>query len=166
MNMPFIYVGYDGRFDLTEAEQNNLRKYLENGGFLVLENLEPVMSQKLAVSPFKSAFQSITGPHGYIQPLSNDHQIYHCFFDFPDGPPQGQLTRTTVPGRQDIENIDDPHSPKYLEGIFIHSRLVAVCSTKRYVEKWKDNENNEPQLKMGVNMIVFALTQEDGIALR
>ena len=166
MNMPFIYVGYDGRFDLTEAEQNNLRKYLENGGFLVLENLEPVMSQKLASSPFKSVFQSFTGPHGRIEPLPKNHSIYHCFFDFSDGPPLGSVTRDTAPGRQDVENMDDPHIPKYLEGITIGGRLVAVCSTKRYVEKWKDNANNEPQLKMGVNMIVFALTQEGGITLR
>ncbi len=52
----------------------------------------------------------------------------------------------------------------YLEGITIENRLVAIYSDKGYALKWKDNADNLPQLKMGVNMIVFALTQAGGIA--
>ena len=54
----------------------------------------------------------------------------------------------------------------FLEGIWLDNRLVAVYSGKGYALKWKDFTNNEPQLKMGVNMVVFALIQEGGIAAR
>ena len=52
----------------------------------------------------------------------------------------------------------------YLEGITITNRMVAIYSDKGYAIKWKDDINNEPQLKMGVNMVVFALTQAGSIA--
>jgi len=31
-------------------------------------------------------------------------------------------------------------------------------------KKWEKTNNNEPQLRMGVNMVVYALTQEGSIA--
>jgi len=52
----------------------------------------------------------------------------------------------------------------YLEGVWLDERLVAVYSDKGYAIKWKDLANNEPQLKIGVNFVVFALTQAGGIA--
>jgi len=52
----------------------------------------------------------------------------------------------------------------YLEGIWLDNRLVAIYSDKGYAHKWKDLTNNEPQLKIGVNMVVFALIQEGSIA--
>jgi hypothetical protein len=52
----------------------------------------------------------------------------------------------------------------YLEGVWLDDRLVAVYSDKGYGAKWKDTSNNEPQLRMGVNMVIFALTQEGSIA--
>ena len=52
----------------------------------------------------------------------------------------------------------------FLEGVWLDNRIVAVYSGKGYALKCKDFTNNEPQLKMGVNMVVFALMQEGGIA--
>ncbi|MCE5251874.1 hypothetical protein LLG96_16830, partial [bacterium] len=54
----------------------------------------------------------------------------------------------------------------YLEGVWLGERLVAIYSDKGYAIKWKDLSNNEPQLKMGVNMVVFALTQVGGISVQ
>ena len=45
----------------------------------------------------------------------------------------------------------------YLEGIWLDERIVAIYSDKGYANKWKELSNNEPQLKMGVNFVVFAL---------
>jgi hypothetical protein len=42
--------------------------------------------------------------------------------------------------------------------------MVAVYCDKVYCLKWKELTNNEPQLKIGVNFVVFALTQAGGIA--
>lgn len=65
------------------------------------------------------------------------------------------------PGR---ESFETPKDITYLEGVTVSGRIAAVFSQKRYIEKWKARANNEPQLRMGVNMIVFAVTQKGGMA--
>ena len=105
------------------------------------------------------------GADAKFLPITNDHPIYHCFFDFNDGPPQGsennQMVSTDTAGLQGYTARGNTMTKPvlYLEGITIDNRLVAIYSDKGYAIKWKDTTNNDPQLKMGVNMIVFALTQ-------
>ena len=51
-----------------------------------------------------------------------------------------------------------------LEGVYLGNRLVGLYSDKGYVHKWAENYGNEPQLRFGINVVVFALTQEGSIA--
>ena len=54
--------------------------------------------------------------------------------------------------------------PSYnLEGVFTGDRLVAIYSDKGYVHMGR-NFGNEPQLRFGINAVVFALTQQGSIA--
>ena len=48
----------------------------------------------------------------------------------------------------------------------MNERLVAIYSDKGYALNWKKLTNNNPQLKMGVNFVVYALIQSGGIAQR
>ena len=57
-----------------------------------------------------------------------------------------------------------PDEVGFLEGVFVDGRLVAVYSDMGYGSIWQDEFENEPQLRMGVNLVVFALTQEGSIA--
>jgi hypothetical protein len=41
---------------------------------------------------------------------------------------------------------------------------VALYSDKGYVHKWAEDFGNEPQLRFGINVVIFALTQEGSIA--
>ena len=52
----------------------------------------------------------------------------------------------------------------FLEGVFLGDRLVGVYSDKGYVHMWARDFGNEPQLRFGINAVVFALTQEGSIA--
>ena len=52
----------------------------------------------------------------------------------------------------------------YLEGIFLGDRLVAIYSNKGYGAFWERETENEPHLKLGINLVVFALTQRGSIA--
>ena len=182
LNMPFIYIAYEGSFDLTGTEKKNLREYMLNGGFLVIENLAPVpaMSNTEAGSSFSKEIRGILESRGRVAPIPNKHALYRSFFDF-EGPPRGneanakQVGWSTPPSRDPASGaqLDDgkkgmmfPKSVDYLEGLTINGRLAAVYSSKRYVEKWQENGMNDPQLKMGVNLIVYALTQSGGIAGR
>ena len=155
LQMPFVFVTTKTDFDLTEIEKRNIRKYFDNGGFMLLDNAEPLGDFSRGGASLKQMLRD-TIPNARFGPIPNNHPIYHCFFDFVDGPPNGA----------EIGISGSVMSPQrlYLEGVWYKGRLVAIYSDKGYIIKWNDNTNNEPQLKIGVNIIVFALTQEGGIA--
>lgn len=178
LKQPFVYVVYDGSFEITETEKVNIQKYLMNGGFMVVENIGPAMGSTGAGSQFEKMMKNILGSQGRVSRLRNSNELYHCFFDFPNGPPQGgeksakkigwasgpvNDPKTGVLIKPGIESFETPKDITYLEGVTVNGRIAAVFSQKRYIEKWKERTNNEPQLRMGVNMIVFAVTQKGGL---
>jgi hypothetical protein len=60
--------------------------------------------------------------------------------------------------------------PECLWGVWLGERLVAVYIDKGYGHRWRDGfytyqyRGNEPVMKLGVNLVVFALSQKGGIA--
>ena len=90
--------------------------------------------------------------------LGNDHPLYHSFFDFEDGPPP-QRTQDNIDYFKDFR----PETP-FLEAIYLGDRVAVVFSNKAYGAAWEKEFRNEPQLQIGVNMVVFALTQQGSIA--
>jgi len=114
-------------------------------------------------------FRDALGADAKFLPIENDHPLYHSFFDFDSGPPQGDEIGI-LQVIEDIAGASYNKSKKmakpvlFLEGIWLDERLVAIYCDKGYAHKWKNLSNNEPQLKMGVNMVVFALIQEGSIA--
>lgn len=167
---PFVYVTSDKAFELTDIERTNFGEYLRKGGFAVIDNGEPMYEFGQAEASLRQMLKDSLGADGgKTLPIPNEHPLYHCFFDFDDGPPQGaeiQMVQTTTTGEQGetARNSSMAKSVLYLEGIWLDERLVAIYSDKGYALKWKNLSNNEPQLKMGVNFVVFALTQSGGIA--
>lgn len=176
LQMPFVYIATDQSFELTEQEKSNIKNYLLKGGFLVLDNATPQLDQSQAEASLRKMIRDSIGSGVRFEPIPNDHAIYHSYFDFDDGPPIGSenqmvtTSRTPMldssgqPTGQERESKLMPRRVLYLEGVWISDRLVAVLSNKGYVVKWNEMYGNEPQLKMGVNMAVFALTQPGGIA--
>lgn len=155
---PFLYIAFDGNFELTDEEAKNLGAYLENGGFVVFENT----GQRIELSPegpsFGKSLRKMLGSRGRFSPIENDHPLYHSAFDFTDGPPLGDELRISDGYRNPEINT--------LEGLTLNDRLLAVFSYKRYVNRWYQISGNIPQLKIGVNMIMYALINGDDRVLR
>jgi hypothetical protein len=168
LEMPFIYITTDQGFDLSKAEKENVKKYLENGGFMVLENPIPLTETSPAEASLKQMVRDVMGSRAKFAPIPKDHPIYSCFWDFTDGPPNGAeigtFSNQNIPENSRTTSMSKP--VLYLEGVWINERLVVVYSNKGYIVKWTELDNNVPQLKMGVNMIVYALRQEGGLALK
>ncbi len=163
---PFVYLSVDEQFELTKIEAKNFGEYLRKGGFAVLDNGTPTRDFGAAEASLRRMLKDALGNDAKFLPIPNSHPLYHCFFDFDDGPPNGsEINRDRVnTSRTTADEANMSKQVLYLEGITIDDRLVAIYSNKGYAEKWASKVNNEPQLKMGVNMVVFSLTQEDSIA--
>ena len=173
LETPFVYITADDAFEITEKEIESLRRYLESGGFILADNGVAELEYGPGEASLRKMFKQVLGNKARFRNLPNDHPIYHCFFDF-DGPPPGEEVsrKALVSGERrgvltgDTRGIQHALSKPvhFLEGIYLGDRLVAVYSDKAYGKYWEREYENEPQLKMGVNMVVFALTQQGSIA--
>ncbi len=155
---PFVYITVGAAFQPTEPEIKNLEAYLRGGGFALVENATPDIEYSPAEASLRQMLKDALGRDARFRVIPNDHPIYHSFFDFEDGPPP-QRSEDRVNFQRDFR----PEVP-YLEGIFLGDRLVVVFSNKAYGIAWEKEFRNEPQLQIGVNLVVFALLQEGGIA--
>ena len=158
LRMPFVFVTSKDNFNLTETEKQNVRKFFDLGGFMVFDNPEPLSERSSGGASLKQMIRD-TIPNARFQPIPKGHKLYSCFFDFTDGPPNGAEIGMFESGTR----ANRSKQRLYLEGVWYKDRLVAIYSDKGYIIKWNENSDNEPQLRIGVNMVVFALTQEGGM---
>ncbi|MDP2982715.1 MAG: DUF4159 domain-containing protein [Candidatus Latescibacter sp.] len=168
--IPFLYIASDTAFELTETERINLGEYLRNGGFAFVDNASPELEISAAEASLRRMFRDALGAHARFEPIPVSHPLYHCFFDFRDGPPPGgeiKMINTETVGLCGSSAFAQslPKPVPFLEGVLLDDRLAAVYSDKGYSQKWSSLNfiENQPQLKMGVNAVVYALTQEGGI---
>jgi hypothetical protein len=152
-------------YELGDGELETLGRYLAWGGFMFVDD-NPVAVNSVVASHRKNllaALETQSIPTDF-EMLPGSHAVYHCYFDFETPPPGGAdayLNRNlAVPG----ERIS------YLEGLEVDNRLVAILSQKEYVGRWcgwgSGGGDCTRQFQFGVNLIVFALTQEGSITHR
>ena len=142
---PMLFMTGHGTVSLTEAELRNLRAYLTNGGFLYIDD-DYGMDESIR-RELKRVF-----PDQALRVLPFSHPIYHCHYDFPKGLPK----------------IHE-HDNKPPEGLALfHDGKVCVFYTYETnpSDGWADPEvhNDPPErreaaLKMGTNIIVYALSR-------
>ena len=79
--VPVLFLNGHGNVVFTDAEAARLRRYLEGGGFLIVNDdygLDESIRRELA-----KVF-----PEQALQPLPASHPVYHSHFSFPDGLPK------------------------------------------------------------------------------
>ena len=142
---PFLFLTGHGTITANNSEIRNLRTYLENGGFLYVdddygldEHIRSVLSEVF--------------PDEELLELPFNHPIYKQVFEFKSGLPK-------------IHEHDN-QNPKGF-GLFRNGKLVVFYTYEsNLADGWADPEvhNDPPEvrtsaLKMGVNILVYALTR-------
>jgi hypothetical protein len=141
---PFLHVTGHGNIRFTDAEVVRLRKYLEQGGFLHVDD-----NYGLDES-FRREIKRVFPDRALVDvPLS--HPIYSIVYPFPQGIPK-------------VHEHDGKPARGF--GIFIGERLAVYYSYESDLGNgWEDQtvyndppELHEAALKMGVNLFVYAIT--------
>lgn len=140
---PLVFMTGHGTVNFSSAEARRLRAYLENGGFLYIDD-DYGMNESIR-KELKKVF-----PDQELRELPFDHPIYHCHFDFPSGPPK-------------IHEHDNKPAQGF--GLFIGDRLcVFYTYESNPADGWADPEvhhdppeKREAALRMGTNIVVYAL---------
>ena len=161
-----------------------------NGTFRDLPSLRDLIRMALATQGLTE------GTDWTFEPLALDHPLFHCYYDidtlptnywrataanvygYKEGPPDRGTVSSTVEG-----------IPPYLEGIHLNGRLVLVYSQQNYRDFWwrrperhltraaevliwdanfapLHRPRSDPAIRLGINVVVFALTQEGSLARR
>ena len=148
-NYPFVHMTGHGRWDVNAAEAQNLRRYLEAGGFLHIDDnygLDPYVRPAL-----KKVFPELT-----LVELPFTHPVYHQRFNFPNGLPK--------------VHEHDKKPPKGY-GLIYKGRLVVYYSFETDLgDGWEDpevhrdtQEGHQKALQMGANLVQYAFTGGAGL---
>lgn len=146
---PYLYMTGHGNVRFGAAERTALREYLLAGGFLHADDnygLDESFRREIAT----------VFPDRELVEIPPDHDIFHVFYDFPEGIPK-------------IHEHDG--EPPQALGIFDRGRLVVLYTFQTDLgDGWEDPdvhpedspETREAALRMGVNAFLHVLGQGGG----
>lgn len=141
---PFLFMTGHGNIVFSEDEAQRLKKYLEAGGFLYVDDdygLDKAFRREI-----KKVF-----PDKNLVELPFDYGLYHIFYDFQNGVPK-------------IHEHDGKPAQGF--GIFIDKRLAVYYTYESNPsDGWDDQpvhddtpEKREEALKFGTNIILWAIS--------
>lgn len=141
---PLIFLTGHGNIKFTDGEAKRLKAYLENGGFLYIDDdfgLDQYIRKEM-----KKVF-----PDQDFVELPFDHGVFRSHFEFKNGFPK-------------IHEHEDKVPQTF--GLFNQGRLCVIYTFEiNPADGWADPEihNNPPEkreqaLKIGTNIIVWALS--------
>jgi hypothetical protein len=141
---PFLFMTGHGNVVLSDQEAARLKKYLESGGFLYIDDdygLDKAIRREM-----KKVF-----PNKGFTELPFSHKIYNMLYDFSSGPPK-------------THKHDEKPAQGF--GIFIDERLAVYFTYESNPsDGWTDEEvHNDPEnkreeaLKFGTNIVLYTLS--------
>lgn len=141
---PYVHATGHGNILWNEDELENLRNYLNSGGFLHIDDNYGM--KKFAKREIEKLF-----PDQQLVVIGKDHPIFNTKFLFKDGLPK-------------IHEHDN--KAPTAEGIFINGRLCLLLTYESDLgDGWEDAEvHNDPEnvrqkaLQMGANIIHYAFS--------
>jgi hypothetical protein len=150
-NSPFCYLSGHKLVEFNQEEAKHFEQYVRNGGFIFVDDCNHDIDGLFAKS-FEAQMEKTFGKNA-LKKIPNDHEIYHSFFHFEDGPP------TTS---QELNGWGDDLVHDYLKAIEIDGRIAVLYSNKDYGCEWDYDFRNkrwlaEDNTKFGVNIIMYAL---------
>ena len=141
---PFLFMTGHGNVVFSKDDASRLRKYLEHGGFLYIDDdygLDKAIRREM-----KKVF-----PENDFVELPFNYGIYNIMYDFSSGPPK--------------THKHDENPPQGF-GIFVDNRLVVYYTFESNPsDGWADQEvHQDPQnkreeaLRFGANIVLWALS--------
>jgi len=141
---PFIFLTGHGNISVNSSEANNLRTYLDNGGFLYIDD-------DYGIDTYARQMMKKVFPDEEFIELPYSHPIYTDAFNFENG----------LPKIHEHDNL----APRGF-AIFRNGKMVVFYTFESNLgDGWADPEiHNDPPavrqkaLQMGANILIYALT--------
>lgn len=165
---PFIYMLEVGSLVFEEDEVAALRKYLLNGGFLMVDDFWG----DVAFQYFKEQMDRVFPDRQPVE-LDITHPIFHCVFDLKEKPQvpgidaarRNRGTGITWEGRTADGGPQEPHYWAYFDdkgrmmAIICHNTDLGDGWEREGEEEWYFHEFSEKKAyPMGINIVWWAMT--------
>ena len=150
---PFVYMSEPGYLDLRPADVQNLREYLDRGGFLLVDDFRGNEIDKSEIENFVRQMRKVY-PDRDLVPLTGAHPIFHIFYDLD---PYNMLPpyRMRNSGEVQFLGLSDPKG----------NLQVMVDFNNDLSEYWQaldvgqcSIQESSTAVELGVNYVIYAMT--------
>lgn len=163
---PFIYIVEPGNLEFSEEEVKALRKYLLNGGFLMVDDFWGEDEWYNFYYEIKRVF-----PDREPTELPYEHPIFHCVFELKERPQIPSIGHA-IGGRSrgitwEFRN-SDTSTPHYRALYDDNGRIMAIiCHNTDLGDGWEREGENEwyfhefsekSAYPLGINIVFYAMT--------
>ena len=142
-DFPFVFMTGHGTVNFNKKEAEIIRAYLDRGGFLYVD--DDYGLNKTFQHEIKKIF-----PEKDLVELPASHEIFHCYFDFPNGLPK-------------IHKHDDKRPQAF--GIFNENgRLMILYTYESNISDGWSNVHDDPEnikeqaFRFGANLFYYIMT--------
>jgi hypothetical protein len=162
---PFLYLIEPGDLHFRDEEIAALRRYLLNGGFLMVDDFWGDDEWDNFYGEIKRVF-----PDREPEELPLDHPIFHCVFDLKEKPqvPSINLALAYQGSGRTWERGEDGRTPHY-KAIFDDRRrmMAIICHNTDLGDGWEREGEDEwyfhefaekKAYPMGINIVFYAMT--------
>jgi hypothetical protein len=164
VHYPFIYIVEPGELLFSDEEVDTLRRYLLNGGFLMVDDFWGEYEWSNFYEQIKRVF-----PDREPEELPLDHRIFHCVFDLKEKP---QIPNIGVGVRSQWTGVTwerrDARTPHY-RGIFDDKGrlMVIICHNTDLGDGWeREGEDayyfrefsEKKAYPLGINILFYGMT--------
>jgi Domain of unknown function (DUF4159) len=156
-NWPWLYAVEVGHWELSDSQAQRLRKYLDRGGFLMVDDFHGTYEWSVFLASLRKIF-----PDRPVVDVPNEDEIFHVFYDLDK--------RFQVPGLQYVYSgrtyERDGVTPQWRAIYDDKGRIqVAICHNMDLGDAWEWADNPrypEPfaglAFRIGVNYVVYPMT--------
>lgn len=160
LDYPFIYIIEPGRMSLTVEEVAGLKRYCENGGFVMVDDFWDEDEWYVFREQMRRVF-----PNKEPKELPLEHEIFHCVYDLKEKPQIPSINHYFSGRRSEAWRDPDPH----YRAIFDDEDriMMLICYNtdlgdgweregvdpgyfKEYSEKWA--------YPLGINIVTYAMS--------
>jgi len=142
---PFLFMTAEGQYDFNGTERENLKKYIQQGGFLLMDDC---VFNTVGDYFYRSSCQLLEEVFGReaLRVIDKGHEVYHNVYDF---------------GETGTPYMQGQYHPAI--GVFIEDRLAVFVNSTDIHCGWagcfgKNTPKYKESIQMGINIAMYAIS--------
>lgn len=157
---PFVYLIEPGQLHFSDEEVSSLRRYLLNGGFMMVDDFWGEDEWENFYEQVKRVF-----PDREPEELPLEHEIFHCVYDLTEKPQVPSINAWLSGYTTERRDAREAHYRAVFDDQ--HRMVMIICHNTDLGDGWEQEGENRDYFRemsekyaypLGINIIVYAMT--------